>query len=692
MDLFVVNRYFGDDNKESKDSDEKAKLAVLLSKIKERRKQREAAQKSELSSKSFDSEYHISKKYDGTAPSIKSDEAEEDTRNRKRQSDIVSPHANTDVENEAVDLSGNDNTAQKKKKKKHKRKWKETNGFEEGEDNTGENKELNTLEKMEGFTIIGTENFKKKQKVKRVLPYWLANPSIVSVNLQQLTATVKDIPGLDKNIVRALKRNKITHFFPVQAQVIPWLLAAHRSPTRYWSHDICVSAPTGSGKTLAFVIPIVQALCHRMVQQVGALVVLPVQDLAVQVYRVFVTYTQHTDLKVALVTGQTSFHKEQQQLVALSPVTGYRSLVDIVVTTPGRLVDHLQSTSGFTLKHLRFLVIDEADRVIEHVQNDWLYHLYSHINAGNAPICHPPALTIETLESTSSPPPQKLLFSATLTQDPEKLQQLGLFQPKLFTSVVGDDQLENGAIGKDEAVRGDFIGKFTTPAELSEYVCVVTPESKPLVLYHIIASNSWQHVLVFVGSRKDAHRLSLLLSYLGQKSFKVAEISSSLSRPAREKVLSKFAAGTIDVLISSDALARGMDIEGVDYVVLYSAPKSVKNYIHRVGRTGRAGKPGTSVTFLQDSQVANFNETLHSAGKGALQKMDVQQSKLEELEDEYKSALERLRSHLEREEKQQLKTKKRIKKQDPLIQKYRDRKRRFKVRKLKTQDKATTID
>jgi ATP-dependent RNA helicase DDX51/DBP6 len=102
-------------------------------------------------------------------------------------------------------------------------------------------------------------------------------------------------------------------------------------------------------------------------------------------------------------------------------------------------------------------------------------------------------------------------------------------------------------VGKDEVVRGDFIGKFTTPAELSEYICVVTPESKPLVLYHIIASNSWQHVLVFVGSRKDAHRLSLLLSYLGQKSFKVAEISSSLLRPAREKVLAKFATGKIDV-------------------------------------------------------------------------------------------------------------------------------------------------
>jgi len=103
------------------------------------------------------------------------------------------------------------------------------------------------------------------------------------------------------------------------------------------------------------------------------------------------------------------------------------------------------------------------------------------------------------------------------------------------------------AVGKDEAVRGDFVGKFTTPAELSEHMCVVTPESKPLVLYHMIASNSWQRVLVFVGSRKDAHRLSLLLSNLGQMSFRVAEISSSLSRLARERVLAKFSAGKIDV-------------------------------------------------------------------------------------------------------------------------------------------------
>jgi hypothetical protein len=162
--LFVL-RYFGDDNKESKDSDEKAKLSALLSKIEWRKKQREADEKSKLSSKSFDSGHQdISKSGDGTAPSAKSTENEKDTGNKKRESNVLT-HGNTDVENEAMDISGEENLARNKKKKKHKRKWKENNGSEEGEDNTGGNKGTKNLEKMEGFTVIGTENFKNKQKV-----------------------------------------------------------------------------------------------------------------------------------------------------------------------------------------------------------------------------------------------------------------------------------------------------------------------------------------------------------------------------------------------------------------------------------------------------------------------------------------------------------------------------------------------
>ena len=98
-----------------------------------------------------------------------------------------------------------------------------------------------------------------------------------------------------------------------------------------------------------------------------------------------------------------------------------------------------------------------------------------------------------------------------------------------------------------EISRGVFVGKYTTPTELTEQICIVTPESKPLVLFHLITTNVWKHVLVFVGSRQDAHRLSLLLKHLGQGKLKIAEISSSLSRPEREKILEKFAAGDLDM-------------------------------------------------------------------------------------------------------------------------------------------------
>jgi len=215
MDLFIVNRYYGDDKKEGKDSDEKVKLAVLLSKIEERKKQKEAIQKAKLNYESPDLKSHIGEHVDDIATSVTTFEGEDDDKNKKRHKNIDLIDDKRTGEKEARDIvEKGDSTEKKKKKKKHKRKWRETCDSEESEGDAGETKIVKSVEKVEGFTVLGTDKFKKKQKVKRVLPQWLANPSIVSVNLQQLTTTVKDIPGLDRDIVHALKRNNITHFFP----------------------------------------------------------------------------------------------------------------------------------------------------------------------------------------------------------------------------------------------------------------------------------------------------------------------------------------------------------------------------------------------------------------------------------------------------------------------------------------------
>ena len=196
------------------------------------------------------------------------------------------------------------------------------------------------VEESSGFTPLGEQEVTGKNKIRRVLPKWLANPDTVSVNLSDQQMSVDLMPGLHEKLVQKLKENQVTYFFPVQRQVIPHLLNRNKF---FRPSDLCVSAPTGSGKTLAFVLPLVQLLSGRVVPRVRALVVLPVQDLATQVFKVFQAYAGN--LRVKLISGQKTFAQEQVELVVHDECNGqdvYHSLADIVVATPGRLVDHIQ--------------------------------------------------------------------------------------------------------------------------------------------------------------------------------------------------------------------------------------------------------------------------------------------------------------------------------------------------------------
>ena len=200
------------------------------------------------------------------------------------------------------------------------------------------------IEESSGFTPLGEQEVTGKNKVRRVLPKWLSNPDTVSVNLSDQQMPVDQLPGLGKALVEKLKEHQISYFFPVQRQVIPHLLNRNKY---FRPADLCVSAPTGSGKTLAFVLPLVQLLSGRVVPRVRALVVLPVQDLATQVFKVFQAYASTNHLRVKLISGQKSFAQEQVELVVHDDNASigrdvYHSLADIVVATPGRLVDHIQ--------------------------------------------------------------------------------------------------------------------------------------------------------------------------------------------------------------------------------------------------------------------------------------------------------------------------------------------------------------
>ena len=277
---------------------------------------------------------------------------------------------------------------------------------------------------------------------------------------------------------------------------------------------------------------LVQALRDRVVPRVRALIILPVQDLANQVYRVFRQYCEGTSLKPKLLSGQQSFSQEKAELIKPNLVGGYHSLVDIIIATPGRIVDHLRKTEGFDLSHLRFLIIDEADRIMEDIQNDWLSQVENSVYSCGRERLGP--LTVAEIMKRKLPL-QKLLFSATLSQNPEKLEKMNLFEPKLFTSVVQPkDIIRNDNIDSSSTTdpqtnltNGEFIGKYTIPAELKEIIIKISDTLlKPLILYHVIKSKKMNKVLVFTKSGENSHKLTIMMQHFG---LTAGELSSKVS-------------------------------------------------------------------------------------------------------------------------------------------------------------------
>lgn len=468
----------------------------------------------------------------------------------------------------------------------------------------------------EDFMILGDNNFQQKQKIDAMLPSWLSHPTIISRNLSDTNTPLADIDYISPEIKECLNAMAIKHLFPVQEAVIPWILNANSKPMPFRPRDVCVSAPTGSGKTLAYALPIVQYLSsNRVDRKIRALIVLPVNELAVQVLKIIQKLCENTNLKCTMLSKFTPFDVEQSQLVEMLDEK-YYSRVDIVVATTGRLVEHIHATKGFCLKALKFLVMDEADRIMEQIQNNWLYHLDEHVkeqsdsflSGRSMPLCY------DELSNEATRQPHKLLFSATLSQDPEKLQNLKLFQPKLFTAIVmpflssdkinGDETQSTNAVNAEQ--RGEFIGKYTTPAELTEKYCMTQAKIKPLTLYTLIKENNWNRFLCFTNSGESAHRLSYVLQNLLGTEMKIEELSSGLSPAIRNSVLLKFQNRQIDGIVCSDALARGIDISNVDIVISYDAPRHVKTYIHRIGRTARAGRLGTAITILSSNELNDF--------------------------------------------------------------------------------------
>lgn len=401
--------------------------------------------------------------------------------------------------------------------------------------------------------------------------------------------------------------------------MIPRLLQTRYSSSLQSPGDLCVSASTGSGKTLAYCIPILDTLYNRVIPRIRALIIVPTRDLAFQVKSTFESINKLLNIGVSI--GQQSFAQEQKQFVSTDPddvwtETGGSSNIDILISTPGRLTDHISTTPGFTLKHLKFLVIDEADRLLNQSYHGWL------------------SKVLEATESTTgnihSSNVQKLLFSATLTRNPSKIASLHLFNPTYIC--VAEEDLER---------------RYVTPTTLVEHMLVAdTSAEKPLQILSILFANL-KNTLVFVKSVQAVERLTFLIVNAAKEygiKFNVNSLASDSTQAQRKAIMQGWNQNDMKTcLICSDMSARGLDLDQVEVIINYDIPATLKTYIHRIGRTARAGSDGIAISLLDSTQAKWFKKHIMKSDKVSrstpMQKMKISKSDLDKVEICYEKAL-----------------------------------------------------
>ncbi|XP_020586976.1 DEAD-box ATP-dependent RNA helicase 1 isoform X2 [Phalaenopsis equestris] len=492
---------------------------------------------------------------------------------------------------------------------------------------------------------IGKESMADSQhKTVPVLP-WMRNPVDIEVFDD---CPLGLVPRLDPRLVEALRKMDIQSLFPVQ--VAMWQETI--GPGAF-ERDICVNSPTGSGKTLAYALPIVQILSTRKIRCLRALVVLPTRDLAIQVKEVFAAIAPAVGLSVGVAVGQSSIADEVSKLVEQPRLDTFsafdpedwppelQSSVDILIATPGRLMDHINTTKGFSLEHLCYLVVDETDRLLREAYQSWLPTVIQlacmkSLAGYKEDVIFPSMFnSLTTIRRTgvergfkgkSYPRLVKMIMSATLTQDPSKLSQLDLHHPLLLTS-------------------GDR--RYKLPEKLESYKLICESKLKPLYLVALLQDLRGEKSIVFTSSVESTHRLSKLLNLFGELPCKVSEYSSLQHQSVRSKRLKAFREGKIEVLIASDAMTRGMDVEGVRNVINYDMPTYVKAFVHRAGRTARAGNKGRCFTLLRKDETKRFRKILSKAGKMVCNAHVLPANSIERLRPVYSTALEKLKQYVD---------------------------------------------
>jgi ATP-dependent RNA helicase RhlE len=359
--------------------------------------------------------------------------------------------------------------------------------------------------------------------------------------------------GLPASLLKALTDQNYVQPYPIQAEAIPAILK---------KKDVLGIAPTGSGKTVGYVLPILLNLQNIPVSKsrhVKALVLVPTRELAVQVQDVFREFGSvlPNRIKSFAVFGGVSINPQMMDLQG----------VDILVATPGRLLELVES-NAVHLSEIETLVLDEADKMLNLGFKDEVNRILALLPKKR----------------------QNLLFSATLSDDVNNINQLLLHDPLVIK--IGSD---------DENI--DLINQLAY---------FVKEEKKGPLLRFLIKQNDLKQVLVFTSSVYSADNVS---DKLRKNGIEALAIHSRKSQGARMEALSKFKYGELRVLVATDLLSRGIDIKFLPYVVNYDLPRSPKDYVHRIGRTGRAESPGEAISFVTPADEHHFKVIQKKTGK-----------------------------------------------------------------------------
>ncbi len=359
--------------------------------------------------------------------------------------------------------------------------------------------------------------------------------------------------GVSSFILKTLEAQKYDKPYPIQKEAIPAILS---------KKDVLGIAKTGSGKTASYVIPVLMSLQKKVNtknRHVNVLVLVPTRELAVQVEKVFKLFSQDSpkQVKTFAVHGGVSINP---QMIGLQGV-------NVLVATPGRLLELIDS-NAVHLSELDTLVIDEADKMLNLGFKD----------------------EMEKIISLLPPKRQNLLFSATLSDDVNNIHQVLLHNPSVIKIESESDDID----------------------QISQLAYFVDAELKGPLLRYLIKTKDLNQVLIFTSSVKKADNVADKLRVNG---IDARAIHSKKSQGQRTDLLTKFKYGKLRVLVTTDLLARGIDIEFLPHVINYELPRSPKDYIHRIGRTGRAENPGEAISLVTPEEEHHFRVIQKKMGK-----------------------------------------------------------------------------